>query len=144
MKALIFDNKVVQVQETEFEVSPTMIWVDCPDDCIPGWDFVNGDVVRPVIPEKTLPEILHEFNQGLQNFINSVSMQKQYESALHCATYATSTVAEWAAEAQAFIAWRDSVWTYSYAELAKFENSERQPVSFEDFLTELPAIVWPN
>lgn len=144
MKALIYKQKVVQVEEIEFEVAPELQWVDCPDDCIPGWDFVNGDVVRPVIPEKTLPEILHEFNQGLQNFINSVSMQKQYESALHCATYATSTVAEWASEAQAFIAWRDSVWTYSYAELEKFENSERQPVSFEDFLTELPTIVWPN
>ena len=31
MKALIFENKVVDVQETEFEVAPTMTWVDCDD-----------------------------------------------------------------------------------------------------------------
>jgi hypothetical protein len=29
MKALIFENKVVDVQATEFEVAPTMSWVDC-------------------------------------------------------------------------------------------------------------------
>ena len=29
MKALIFDNKVVDVQSTAFEVAPTMSWVDC-------------------------------------------------------------------------------------------------------------------
>ena len=28
MKALIFENKVVDVQENEFEVHPSMIWVD--------------------------------------------------------------------------------------------------------------------
>ena len=31
MKALIFENKVVDVQATEFEVAPTMTWVDCDD-----------------------------------------------------------------------------------------------------------------
>ena len=29
MKALIFDNKVVDVKENEFPVAPTMTWVDC-------------------------------------------------------------------------------------------------------------------
>ena len=143
MRALTFQGKVVQVERVEFEVNPALKWVDCPDDCVPGWAFENGAVVRPVIPEKTLPEVLHEFNQGLQEFIDSVAMQKQYETALHCATYATSTIAAWKLEAEQFIAWRDSVWTYSYTELAKFERGERQAVSFEEFLTELPTMVWP-
>ena len=143
MKALIFHEKVVQVQETTFEVAPDLFWVDCPDDCIPGWLFDNGAVIRPVIPVKTLPEIVAEFSAGLQEFIDSVAAQKQYGSALYCASYGNSTNQQWKAEAEAFIAWRDGVWVYCYTELAKFESGERAAVSFDEFKTELPAIAWP-
>ncbi|MCW1404329.1 hypothetical protein OKA06_19255 [Novosphingobium sp. MW5] len=37
-----------------------------------------------------------------------------YNDAAACAGYRTSTVAPWAAEAQAFIAWRDAVWLAMY------------------------------
>ena len=39
MKALIFENKVVDVQETEFEVAPTMTWVDCDDTVKIGFSY---------------------------------------------------------------------------------------------------------
>jgi hypothetical protein len=39
MKALILDNKVVDVQATEFEVAPTMSWVDCDDTVKQGFDY---------------------------------------------------------------------------------------------------------
>ena len=39
MKALIFENKVVDVQETEFEVAPTMTWVDCDNTVKIGFSF---------------------------------------------------------------------------------------------------------
>ena len=39
MKALIFKNKVVDVQETEFEVAPTMTWVDCDNTVKIGFSF---------------------------------------------------------------------------------------------------------
>ena len=39
MKALIFDNKVVDVQSSEFEVAPTMKWVDCPDTVKIGFSY---------------------------------------------------------------------------------------------------------
>ena len=43
MKALIFQDKVVQVQETEFEVPETFTWMDCPDDCVAGrWGLIEG------------------------------------------------------------------------------------------------------
>ena len=143
MKALIFKNMVVQVEPESFEVAPELFWVDCPDDCAYGWLYENGQVVRPVTPPKTLPEIVAEFSSGLQEFIDSVAAQKQYGSALFCASYATSTNEVWKAEAETLIAWRDQVWVYSYTELAKFESGERPLISVEEFLTELPAIVWP-
>ena len=39
MKSLIFENKVVDVQSTEFEVHSSMIWVDCDDTVKIGFDY---------------------------------------------------------------------------------------------------------
>ena len=143
MKALIFNNMVVQVEEETFEVAPELFWVDCPNDCEYGWKYENGAVVRPVIPEKTLPEIIALFSSGLSEYMDAVAAQKQYGSTLLCASYTTSTNEQWKAEADTFIAWRDNVLAYSYTELAKFQSGEREAVSFEEFITELPVISWP-
>jgi len=39
MKALIFENKVVDVQATEFEVNSAMTWVDCDDTVKVGFSY---------------------------------------------------------------------------------------------------------
>ena len=39
MKALIFENKVVDVKATEFEVHSSMTWVDCDDTVKVGFDY---------------------------------------------------------------------------------------------------------
>tara|TARA_B100001564_G_C20445221_1_gene580779 strand:+ start:460 stop:735 length:276 start_codon:yes stop_codon:yes gene_type:complete len=39
MKALIFENKVVDVQENEFEVHPSMTWVDCDNTVKAGFGY---------------------------------------------------------------------------------------------------------
>ena len=39
MKALILENKVVDIQATEFEVAPTMSWVDCDDTVKVGFSY---------------------------------------------------------------------------------------------------------
>ena len=39
MKALILNNKVVDVKENEFEVAPTMSWVDCDDTVKTGFSY---------------------------------------------------------------------------------------------------------
>jgi hypothetical protein len=39
MKALIFEDKVVDVQASEFDVAPTMTWVDCDDTVQIGFSY---------------------------------------------------------------------------------------------------------
>lgn len=39
MKALILENKVVDIQATEFEVASTMSWVDCDDTVKIGFSY---------------------------------------------------------------------------------------------------------
>ena len=39
MKALILNNKVVDIQENEFEVADTMSWVDCDNTVKTGFSY---------------------------------------------------------------------------------------------------------
>ena len=62
MKALIFENKVVDVVEAEFEVHKSMTWMDCPDNCKAGeWELVDGTI--QVIPEPEDTRTWVEFRQ---------------------------------------------------------------------------------
>ena len=65
----------------------------------------------------------------------------EYNSAAHLASYAASNVPEWAAEAQAFVAWRDSVWQAAIAMLADAEASGEVP-EIADVIAALPD--WPE
>tara|TARA_R110000744_G_scaffold223751_1_gene342478 strand:- start:1382 stop:1675 length:294 start_codon:yes stop_codon:yes gene_type:complete len=53
MKALIFENKIVDVSEQEFDVNESLTWIDCPDACVVGrWELVDG---VPTAPEPVQP-----------------------------------------------------------------------------------------
>jgi len=48
MKALILENKVIQLETTEFEVAEPLIWVDCGDEVREGWNYVDGVFSDPI------------------------------------------------------------------------------------------------
>jgi len=43
MKALVFEGKVVQVEENEFPVHKNLIWIDCDSEVKAGWLY-NDDL----------------------------------------------------------------------------------------------------
>jgi hypothetical protein len=47
MKALVHENIVVDLVETEFEVHESAAWMDAPEGCKTGWVLVNGSLVAP-------------------------------------------------------------------------------------------------
>ena len=52
MKALVYENKVVDVAKEEFPVSAELTWMDCPDDCVAGeWILKDKNLVAPSVPE---------------------------------------------------------------------------------------------
>ena len=71
--------------------------------------------------------------------VESVARGMDYSSAASCAGYAASTVPQWAAEAQAFIAWRDQVWTVVFA-----WQGEPVPETAEEIIALLPEWVRPG
>lgn len=99
----------------------------------------------PPPPEPPTPEqVIEQFRVAIQAHVDATAQSRRYDNGISLASYVNSTVPQWAAEATAFVAWRDAVWAYSYAELDKVLNEEREQPTVEDFLAELPAISWPD
>lgn len=84
-----------------------------------------------------------DYAAAVQAHIDGAAKAREFNDGVTAATYLTSTVARWKADAEAFVTWRDQVWAYSYGELAKVMSGQRQQPSIADFINELPAIEWP-
>lgn len=87
---------------------------------------------------------IDDYKSAIQSMVDETARSQRFHDGVTLASYVASTVAPWAAQAQAFVAWRDDVWQYAYAELSKVQAGERTQPSVEAFLGELPAIVWPQ
>ncbi len=83
------------------------------------------------------------YTMAIQMHIDAIAAARSYGNGISCASYKDSTNVQWASEATTFIAWRDSVWGYAFTELAKVQAGTRTQPTVDDFITELPAIVWP-
>lgn len=51
MKALIHNNRVVDISETPFEVHEEMFWVDTSENVKIGWEYVDGILKEPGLPK---------------------------------------------------------------------------------------------
>jgi len=57
MKALILNNKIVDLAELEVPVAPDLTWMDAPENCTADWVLVDGVLTAPAEPaEKTWDE----------------------------------------------------------------------------------------
>ncbi|MET3854418.1 hypothetical protein [Rhizobium sp. OAE497] len=120
------------------EVSPS--WVPVPDSVFAGFiRQVDGSFTSP----PPLPPSLSDYQGAIQELVDQTAQAEQFNDGVTLASYVASTVQPWAAQAQAFVSWRDNVWQYAYAELAKVQAGEREQPSVEAFLLELPEVIWP-
>lgn len=88
--------------------------------------------------------LMARFETAIQGHIDTIAQSRRYRDGFALAGYVASTVPQYAAEATAFVAWRDAVWLYAYGELDKALNGQREIPSVEDFMEELPLIEWPD
>ena len=61
MKALILDNKVVDLSEKEFPVASPLKWIDAPEGCTRCWLLKEGVLVKPPDP----PELTYSRKRKL-------------------------------------------------------------------------------
>lgn len=93
--------------------------------------------------EAALASTIDQFRSAIQTLIDSHAQSRRYDNGNSLAIYVTSSNPDWAAEAAAFVAWRDAVWAYAYAELDKVLAGEREEPSVDAILGELPELIWP-
>ena len=118
-------------------------------------DYPRGAVTR-IDSEQSLSDVLRthglvgpyisvdDFGAAIQSHIDATAKSKGYADGVALAGYSTSTIPAWAAEAAAFIAWRDQVWIHAYTELAKVQGGQRATPTIDGLIAELPAITWPR
>jgi len=102
----------------------------------------NAEVLAFLHPPAPAPTV-ETYQSAIQDMVDGVARSKLFNDGVTMASYVSSTVQPWAAQAQAFVAWRDAIWQYSYAELDKVQSGARPQPSVADFLAELPEINWP-
>lgn len=87
---------------------------------------------------------LRAFEDALQAHVDDTARERTFRDGVTLASYVASTNQQWAAEAQAFVAWRDGVWAYSYEVLDNVLSGEMPQPSIEEFIEQLPPISWPD
>lgn len=108
----------------------------------PEWMLENGveEVLPTEPPPPTEEQIIANLTYQVQLHLDSVARQKNYDGILSACTYCTSTNAQFAAEGQACVEWRDAVWSACYAIMAEVKAGSRAIPT--DIISELPAGPW--
>ena len=101
------------------------------------------DPSQIVTREQKSAATITDYENAIQNLVDETAREKQFRDGVTLASYIGSTIPKWAAEAMAFVAWRDNVWRYSYGELAKVQAGQRPQPTVNKFLDEIARIAWP-
>ncbi len=98
--------------------------------------------------QQALDQLVEQFRAAIQSHVDQTARSRDYHDAVTLASYDTESQprADWRADASAFVVWRTEVWTFVYAELDKATAvpPQRAVPTIEEFIAELPAIVWPE
>lgn len=113
-------------------------------DAGPGWVLVEGVLVPPAEPAPDLAQLIALYQSAIQRHIDATARARDYDNGVLAASYVASTITLWAAEAQAFVAWRDAVWVHSLALLADVMGGQEAPPAVADVVAGLPLMVWPE
>lgn len=101
-------------------------------------------VVRQLIIEPpTKAEIQKALTDGVQNWMDSIVQERNYDNVHTCVgTYLYSPIEKFRLEAEAVRDWVSYVWAKCYEILAQVEAGDRAIPTLEEVIAELPTLVW--
>nr|WP_321526632.1 hypothetical protein [uncultured Cohaesibacter sp.] len=111
-----------------------------PASALQIWDFELGEWGEASTSSPTEAD----YEASIQSMLDTAATERRYSSGATMATYVNSTNATWAAEAAAFVKWRDAVWLYAYTQLDAVTAGEIVPPALDAFLASLPTADWPE
>jgi hypothetical protein len=129
----------------------TRAWSSAAGAYVTEWDaqritrIANETELSDVLRSKglTVPApTQQDYAAAVQKHIDALAVSRGYADGVALAGYVASNVATWAYEAHAFIAWRDAVWDYVYAQLAAVQAGQRQQPTVQGLIGELPSVDW--
>ena len=108
-----------------------------------AWDArtIEPPAEMPVLG-RTPPPTLADYQAAIDAHVEAVARSRAYNGSAACAGYINSTVPAWAAEAAAFVAWRDPVYLGAFAIMGAVQHGAPAP-SITSLVTGLPAMEWP-
>lgn len=95
-------------------------------------------ITKDMKAERARAAMLARLDEAVQSHIDRQAREHGYRDSFALASYAGSTVPKWAAEAMAFVAWRDGIWLSAHKVAASNETPE-----MEAFIAALPPVEWP-
>ena len=99
---------------------------------------------HPPLPEPSAEVIQSEIVTATQQRLDDFAKTRNYFGILSACTYATSTNATFAAEAQYCVEKRDQTWSTIYQIEADVKAGTRpMPTGYAEIEPELPSLVWP-
>ncbi len=98
---------------------------------------------QPTI-EEIQASIKRNLTAAVQFHMDQRAREYSYDSIMTACTYASSTNKKFAAEGQAFVQWRDQVWSSCYEILGGVLAGEKSVPETEELLAQLPGFVCPN
>lgn len=135
MRYALVINGVVDTISMQPQNAP---WRTAPDTVFGGWLLDGDEFSAP--PARALT--VEDYEEAIQAHVDQTARSRLFRDGVTLASYVASTNPQWAAEAVAFVAWRDAVWAHAYAELAKVQAGERAQPTVAEVLAELPVISW--
>ena len=127
---------VTQYDDSHIAVPFGIVAVEIGDPPTPGYEFT-----MLIVPASDM-ESQAAYINSVQAMLDVAAQSRGYDGILSACTYATSSNVQFAAEGQACVLWRDSVWSKCYEILAEVQSGVRQPPSITELLTEMPNITW--
>jgi hypothetical protein len=100
------------------------------------------DYIIEANPTPTQEEILLNYENKIQEFIDLTARAKGYDSSYTCLSYLESKNTKWSSEAKIFLEWRDSVWEKCHELLNNYKNGELEELTIEQVFSKLPKIEW--
>jgi hypothetical protein len=98
-----------------------------PSDCV------------PYTPPAPPGPVLQDYENAVQVVLDTYAAAKGYRSADVMATFVSSTIAQWSAEALALVRWRDACWAAAYGLLQQYNAGLIAQPSVAQLVAALPS-----
>lgn len=105
-------------------------------------DIQKYQEIRKAYVELSDEELFTEIQTQIQNLLDMLAREKNYDNSFVLASYAESTIPRFRNEALKFIEFRDQCWSICYNLLNKYTSGEIERPSLVEVLGSLPVFEW--